>query len=422
MAIEKVVSVFLVIVVVLSDGHPTYRRASPLQYGERGQRCPDNKMSCESQQTCCEIDGKTGTYGCCPVKDAVCCANGCCSNGSTCNNQNGACVKNSDKAVLLQSQFILNVVCPDGESECPRGNTCCKLSSSRYGCCPEANAVCCSDDKHCCPSDTTCDLRSGTCSNGISTVAMLKKQPALTRLASPNVVCPDGGECSSGQTCCQVGANQYGCCPKPNAVCCNDDKHCCPSGTTCDVSGGTCSNGISTVPMLKKQPALTRLTSPNVVCPDGGECSSGQTCCQVGANQYGCCPKPNAVCCNDDKHCCPSGTTCDVSGGTCSNGISTVPMLKKQPALTRLTSLGNVICPSKKVSCDDNSVCCPLSGNKLGYGCCPHVNGNCCGTTLNYCCPQGQQCINRDKGGCKGSVDEDTLPATWFDHVENGQL
>ena len=36
-------------------------------------------------------------------------------------------------ALLFQAE---NVVCPGGQSQCPDGNTCCKLSSGQYGCCP----------------------------------------------------------------------------------------------------------------------------------------------------------------------------------------------------------------------------------------------------------------------------------------------
>ena len=49
-----------------------------------------------------------------------------------------------------------SVECPDGVSECPDGNTCCKLSSGQYGCCPLPDAVCCSDHVHCCPNGYTC--------------------------------------------------------------------------------------------------------------------------------------------------------------------------------------------------------------------------------------------------------------------------
>ena len=49
-----------------------------------------------------------------------------------------------------------SVECPDGVTECPSGNTCCKLSSGGYGCCPLPNAVCCSDHVHCCPNGYSC--------------------------------------------------------------------------------------------------------------------------------------------------------------------------------------------------------------------------------------------------------------------------
>ena len=29
-----------------------------------------------------------------------------------------------------------SVKCPDGQSECKTGQTCCKLASGQYGCCP----------------------------------------------------------------------------------------------------------------------------------------------------------------------------------------------------------------------------------------------------------------------------------------------
>ena len=46
--------------------------------------------------------------------------------------------------------------CQDGTSECPSGNTCCKLSSGEYGCCPLPKAVCCSDGVHCYPNGYSC--------------------------------------------------------------------------------------------------------------------------------------------------------------------------------------------------------------------------------------------------------------------------
>ena len=52
---------------------------------------------------------------------------------------------------------LQNVECPDGMSECPSGNTCCKLSSGQWGCCPLPKATCCSDGVHCCPNGYSCN-------------------------------------------------------------------------------------------------------------------------------------------------------------------------------------------------------------------------------------------------------------------------
>ena len=153
--------------------------------------------------------------------------------------------------------------------------------------------------------------------------------------APADVPCPDGGSCPDGDTCCPAGGGQYGCCPDPNAVCCSDEKHCCPQGYQCDVASGTCTKADIKVFLqeLVKSPA-------DVVCPDGGSCPSGDTCCMQSSGGYGCCPFPNAVCCSDYVHCCPDGYTCDVSAGTCLksslNGLEDrIPFLKS-PASRRL--------------------------------------------------------------------------------------
>ena len=71
-------------------------------------------------------------------------------------------------------------------------------------------------------------------------------------------------------------------------------------GYTCDVSAGTCDRADT-------QSELTELTVGNVPCGDGTSCSSGTTCCKLSSGQWGCCPYPEAVCCDDGEHCCPSG-------------------------------------------------------------------------------------------------------------------
>ena len=96
---------------------------------------------------------------------------------------------------------------------------------------------------------------------------------------------------------------------------------------------------------------ITRWSPKVVICKDKAfTCRDNQTCCQLPNNVgYGCCPKPNAVCCPDGKiirnifyhtqifysnyqrnpvflwyilffsgwHCCPQNFICDVDHGVC---------------------------------------------------------------------------------------------------------
>ena len=362
--------------------------------------CPDGS-ACPSGNTCCSVGGDR--YGCCPQENAVCCSDDkhCCPSGYTCDVSE--CSKGDITIPFLKKQpsipHVESVTCPDG-SACPSGNTCCSVGGDRYGCCPQENAVCCSDDKHCCPSGYTCDVSE--CSKGDITIPFLKKQPSIPHVES--VTCPDGSACPSGNTCCTVGGDRYGCCPQENAVCCSDDKHCCPSGYTCETADGKCAKGDLTIPFLKKQPSIPRVKSEkleSVTCPDGSACPSGNTCCSVGGDRYGCCPQENAVCCSDDKHCCPSGYTCETADGKCAKGDLTIPFLKKQPSIPRVKSekLESVKCPDGQSSCPSGNTCCKTSSGQ--YACCPVKDAVCCGDEV-HCCPEGYTCDVAD-GKCMKS-------------------
>ena len=276
------------------------------------------------------------------------------------------------------SPLVKQVVCPDGQSQCPDGNTCCKLSTGEWGCCPLPNAVCCSDGEHCCPQGYTCDVSAGTCTKLDQTIPFLTKVLAKTK----QVVCPDGqSQCPDGNTCCKLSTGEWGCCPLPNAVCCSDGEHCCPQGYTCDVSAGTCTKLDQTIPFLTKVLAKTK----QVVCPDGqSQCPDGNTCCKLSTGEWGCCPLPNAVCCSDGEHCCPQGYTCDVSAGTCTKLDQTIPFLTKVLAKTK-----QVVCPDGQSQCPDGNTCCKLSTGE--WGCCPLPNAVCC-SDGEHCCPQGYTC------------------------------
>ena len=363
--------------------------------------CPDGQSECPDGNTCCKLS--TGEWGCCPLPNAVCCSDHlhCCPEGYTCDVSAGTCTKQGESSVipmLTKKPALKNVICPDGQSECPDGNTCCKLSTGEWGCCPLPNAVCCSDGEHCCPEGYTCDVSAGTCTKQgeSSVIPMLTKKPALK-----NVICPDGqSECPDGDTCCKLSTGEWGCCPLPNAVCCSDGEHCCPEGYTCDVSAGTCTKQgeSSVIPMLTKKPALK-----NVICPDGqSECPDGDTCCKLSTGEWGCCPLPNAVCCSDGEHCCPEGYTCDVSAGTCTKQgeSSVIPMLTKKPALK------NVICPDGQSECPDGDTCCKLSTGE--WGCCPLPNAVCC-SDGEHCCPEGYTC-DVSAGTCTKQGESSVIP------------
>ncbi|VDO36907.1 unnamed protein product [Onchocerca flexuosa] len=50
--------------------------------------CPDGKSTCRDSATCCPVGA--GIYGCCPMKDAVCCDDHthCCPSATKCDMEN----------------------------------------------------------------------------------------------------------------------------------------------------------------------------------------------------------------------------------------------------------------------------------------------------------------------------------------------
>ena len=131
--------------------------------------CPDGKMKCSEGQTCCK--GFSGDY-CCPLPDAICCPDKlhCCPYGYTCNPNTAECdngtavvqikctlISKVDKIKcpdnkqsscnhgnilqdwLKKGPSVSSVMCPDGQSECMDGQTCCPIDGGKYGCCPIAD-------------------------------------------------------------------------------------------------------------------------------------------------------------------------------------------------------------------------------------------------------------------------------------------
>ncbi|XP_023242957.1 granulins-like [Centruroides sculpturatus] len=417
--------------------------------------CPQ----CPNWATCCPMT--TGQIGCCPLENAVCCSDKehCCPHGYTCD-ASGFCtsntkpmkipkiqkhIENSESSILFSEHKSLKqnsvdlVQCPDG-NYCNSGNTCCLIGSNTYGCCPFRHAVCCSDKVHCCPNGMTCDS-SGYCTNGPDIISWFEKKPAIKRPKIKNkmkvfvlsillavvtiikgqVICPDSKyQCKEGQTCCKTNQG-YGCCPMEDAVCCSDLQHCCPDEYICvdlfeicvkcpDVTGKH--NFTRKLEPLREPFSLVIHANS---CP---QCPNWATCCPMTTGQIGCCPLENAVCCSDKEHCCPHGYTCDASGFCTS---STEPMenprmqrhvqnskssiLSSKHKLLKRNSVDLVQCPDGNY-CNSGNTCCLIGSNT--YGCCPFPRAVCCSDKV-HCCPNGMTC---DRSGyCTNGPDV----ISWFE-------
>lgn len=244
------------------------RKPSPPQAADPGGKCPDGHP-CAEQFTCCHVTD--GGYGCCPLTDAICCTDliHCCPQHSVCNTSTGACDKGnlSTPAFSLASQNLPNTphfpetlpeteselskagpdgLCPDKQSRCEPGNTCCLMKDGSYGCCPFAEATCCSDHESCCPNGYQC-AAGGMCERlpflSFLPPVLRQHKPAAVPSEEPAAVdeeyinCPDGSMCPDGNTCCNISSSRFGCCPMPRATCCGDMQHCCPHGYWCADSG-----------------------------------------------------------------------------------------------------------------------------------------------------------------------------------------
>lgn len=402
--------------------------------------CPDEQTACPSETTCCKM--KTGGYGCCPYPSAVCCSDQlhCCPNNTTCDLKHRKCVSSHTQthlplalklpALPIHGQSSKDVICPDRVSMCPEETTCCALGNGSYGCCPMPKAVCCTDHLHCCPEATSCDLAHSTCVSANGPVAWVTKIPARTRIFSKAAVvpCSDTAACPDGSTCCKTASGDWACCPLEEAVCCPDHIHCCPHDTVCNLRASTCddpTNPLSSVPLLKKFSSLplkkglappTPPPTANHECDESYSCPDSYTCCQTAGGGWGCCPLPEAVCCEDKLHCCPHGTTCNLAASTCdgANG-SPVPLLRKVPALrtnaSPLLSTGSAVLdathkalsPSHQRMCDKNTACpedttCCFMKIAGKWGCCPFKEAVCCKTN-DHCCPGGLTC-NEERKSC----------------------
>ncbi|XP_052406891.1 granulin a isoform X4 [Carassius gibelio] len=371
--------------------------------------CNDT-AACPDGSTCCKT--KEGGWDCCPLPEAVCCDDfiHCCPHGTTCNVAAGSCDEPSGSqpwfeklpVKLIRSQNVAvtkDVPCDDTVA-CPDGSTCCKTKEGGWACCPLPEAVCCDDFIHCCPHGKKCNTAAGKCEDSSGSQPWFEKLPVkLIRsqnvAVTQDVTCDSTKSCPDGSTCCKNKEGGWGCCPLPEAVCCDDFIHCCPHGTTCNVAAGSCDEPSGSQPWFEKLPVkLIRsqnvAVTQDVTCDSTKSCPDGSTCCKNKEGGWGCCPLPEAVCCDDFIHCCPHDTTCNVAAGSCDEPSGSQPWFEKLPALPRAgqRSPGNVNCDSNHI-CPDSSTCCKNTDGD--WGCCPLPEAVCCKDHI-HCCPHGTTC------------------------------
>lgn len=286
------------------------------------------EVSCPDDYTCCRL--QSGDWGCCPFIQAVCCEDHihCCPSGFKCDTQKGTCEQEARQLPWMEqapahlslpdSQAIESDVPCDDFTSCPSSNTCCRLASGEWGCCPIPEAVCCSDHLHCCPQGYTC-LAGGQCHRGNKMVAGLEKMPAhRASLSHPrNMGCDQHTSCPVGQTCCPSLSGGWACCQLPHAVCCEDRQHCCPAGYTCNVKARTCEKEVDSAHHAAHLNRGPHMDVGNVECGDGHFCHDNQTCCRNSHEGWACCPYHQGICCADQRHCCPAGFRCGAKGTKC---------------------------------------------------------------------------------------------------------
>ncbi|XP_043089783.1 granulin a isoform X3 [Puntigrus tetrazona] len=309
----------------------------------------DSSHICPDSSTCCKnIDGE---WGCCPLPEAVCCKDKfhCCPHDTTCDFVTLSCTSNTTSvpmSVIKQpsakeeqrqhgevkdrvGKYNSRIPC-DSQTSCPDYTTCCFIAkSNKWGCCPLPNAVCCKDGEHCCPTNYKCDVIKVSCIKGDVVIPWYNKLSAQSTptpsLDLGTVECDEQSSCSADSTCCYLSTGEWGCCPFPEAVCCPDQEHCCPGGYRCDLRRRSCIKTtwlhVEIVPLSHIDDQNPQSTvSKDIQCGGGYSCKDSDTCCPTSETTWGCCPSPQAECCDDMKHCCPAGYKCG-AGGTCTLAV-----------------------------------------------------------------------------------------------------
>lgn len=207
--------------------------------------------------------------------------------------------------------------------------TCCPTASGSFGCCPYANASCCSDKVislskrkekkrnfeikiHCCANGYSCDDSGNRCIRHFQTFNQNNFKLMKKLIVNDDQLCADGvTRCLSNTTCCPNKQNNsvtYSCCPytkvkffsfrfscfklsKKKGVCCGGNGSvCCPNGYDCNEQQLSCQLRDENSIILRN---LLTISHENQ-CPSSNiVCSNEQTCCSTNGHTSACCPYQN---------------------------------------------------------------------------------------------------------------------------------
>ena len=359
-------------------------------------RCCPAGSGCDPSGGCGASPG-AGSPSC--PSGSPACGGVCCPAGASCSN--GACVENGAAPAN---------VCGANQIAVPETYT----NPSAYDCCPFAS---------------TPVAQATTCFGSLAATCTLPNS------LSNSPTCYQGA-CPIGYSCCQLGANSYGCvappasagqCPGQAMACAGKvgidaagsyaPGGCCASGTVCGAPALCCPSGAEQcgTGCCPAGQCVNGSCGPVSSCPSGGV-ACGSACCAADelCARPGVCTRPpaaTAACtagaCSSVGPCCPSGFECK-GAGTC---VSTAPVVPAtiptgppcaggRCAATQLCS-GGGCCPGDHP--DGCGASCCLSGGCSGSACvCPASLPVACGSD---CCQAGSACSNgRCVAQCPGGA------------------
>ncbi|CAH8555015.1 unnamed protein product [Schistosoma turkestanicum] len=296
----------------------------------RDHTCPDHQSVCTDEQTCCQLPDDR-SWGCCPLPNAVCCADRlhCCPDGTTCDLEANTCIEsfkfNQSTTKIISDGFNM------------------------------LNAV----------------QKSSTSGNSQSQPMKSLNTIATTTTTTTVVQAKWCGACGDTWACCpNTNFNEWLCCPYVGGECCIGHNTCCPRGSHC-LPDGKCEqltknilksfapNLIPSTPMTNNnlprssfiqqtnekeekeggrfRTAMSKAAKPaqrnillrvsyyrrlkrnlHTICPDSLHyCDKSEQCCLSNKFGYTCTSNKSTCCAANTDTYCPALKDCSSDGKYC---------------------------------------------------------------------------------------------------------